>query len=119
MMVRRGDVVLLDYPFSDGSGRKVRPALVVQGDAYNLKLTSTIVALVTKNLSRVGREPTVVLIDLSAPDGRASALTVNSAVTCNNLFTVAERRIIKTLGSVSAALVAQAAGGLKTALGLP
>ena len=35
MKVRRGDVVLLDHPFSDASGTKVRPALVVQGDARN------------------------------------------------------------------------------------
>jgi mRNA-degrading endonuclease toxin of MazEF toxin-antitoxin module len=33
MKVKRGDVVLLDHPFSDASGSKVRPALVVQADA--------------------------------------------------------------------------------------
>ena len=27
--MKRGDVVLMDYPFSDGTGSKVRPALVV------------------------------------------------------------------------------------------
>ena len=28
-LMKRGDVVLMDYPFSDGTGSKVRPALVV------------------------------------------------------------------------------------------
>ena len=32
MKVQRGDVVLVDYPFSDGSGSKVRPTVVVQAD---------------------------------------------------------------------------------------
>jgi len=30
--VRRGDVVLVDFPFSAGGGAKVRPALVIQND---------------------------------------------------------------------------------------
>jgi mRNA-degrading endonuclease toxin of MazEF toxin-antitoxin module len=30
MSFSRGDIVLVDYPFSDRTGRKVRPALVVQ-----------------------------------------------------------------------------------------
>ena len=32
MNFSRGDVVLVDYPFSDRTGSKVRPALVVQND---------------------------------------------------------------------------------------
>jgi hypothetical protein len=33
MNVSRGDVVLVDYPFSDQTGSKVRPALIVQAAA--------------------------------------------------------------------------------------
>ena len=47
MKVNRGDVVLLDHPFSTGAGSKVRPVLVVQGDRDNARLTSTIVAMIT------------------------------------------------------------------------
>jgi mRNA-degrading endonuclease toxin of MazEF toxin-antitoxin module len=32
MKVGRGDVFLVDFPFSTGGGAKVRPALVVQND---------------------------------------------------------------------------------------
>ena len=32
MKVQRGDVVFLRFPFSDGSGSKVRPAVVVQSE---------------------------------------------------------------------------------------
>ena len=51
--MKRGDVVLLDYPYADGSGSKVRLVLIVQNDRDNQRLTNTIVALVTKNVSRV------------------------------------------------------------------
>ena len=30
-----GQIVLLDYPFTDSTGSKVRPALVVSNDEYN------------------------------------------------------------------------------------
>jgi len=35
MKVQRGDVVIINHPFSDASGSKVRPALVVQSDSRN------------------------------------------------------------------------------------
>jgi mRNA-degrading endonuclease toxin of MazEF toxin-antitoxin module len=35
MNVRRGDIVMLDWLYSDRTGSKRRPAVVVQADAYN------------------------------------------------------------------------------------
>jgi mRNA-degrading endonuclease toxin of MazEF toxin-antitoxin module len=63
MKVKRSVVVLLDHPFSDASGSKVRPALVVQGDTRNALLSETIVALITKNLRHIGQDSTQFLID--------------------------------------------------------
>jgi mRNA interferase MazF len=45
--MKRGDVVLLDYPYSNGSGSKVRPALVIQNDRDNQRLSNTIVVLIS------------------------------------------------------------------------
>ena len=49
MTVRRGDVVIVDYPYSDRTGSKVRPALVVQADFHNQQLHDTILARETGN----------------------------------------------------------------------
>ena len=65
----RGDVVLVDYPFSSGSGFKRRPALVVQNDRDNGRLATTIVAMITSHPARV-YEATQLLIDSSTPEGR-------------------------------------------------
>lgn len=35
MSVRRGEVVIVDVPYSNQTGRKVRPALVIQADLLN------------------------------------------------------------------------------------
>jgi len=52
MNVSRGDIVLVDYPFSDGTGSKVRPALVVQADALNRRITDTILASISRPAHR-------------------------------------------------------------------
>ena len=112
---RRGDVVILDYPFSDSSGTKVRPALIVQTDhphEYDCCVDHEESAAVTT-------DPTQLLIDISTPEGQQSGLHANSAVACGNLYTVHERHIIKTIGLLPAVLLRQANACLKTALDLP
>jgi mRNA interferase MazF len=116
--MKRGDVVLLDYPYADGSGSKVRPVLIVQNDRNNQRLTNTIVALITKNLSRV-HEPTQLLIDVSTPEGQQSGLNRPSAVTCSNLFTVAQAKVRRVVGSLSTATMTRIDVCLKVALDLP
>ena len=68
----RGDVVLVDYPFSSGVGVKRRPALVVQNERDNAKLTNTIVAMITSRTDRAS-QPTQLPIGITrspsiAPD---------------------------------------------------
>jgi mRNA interferase MazF len=119
MKVRRGDVVIIDHPFSDATGSKVRPALVVQADSRNALLTNTVVAMIPRNLSRVGVDPSQLLIEISTPDGQKSGLNADSAVTCSNLFTVHEDRVRKKIGELSDALMRQINDCLKAALELP
>ena len=119
MKVRRGDVVLLDHPYSDASGSKVRPALVVQANTRNALLTHTIVAMITRNLTRIGVDPTQLLIDIATSDGQRSGLIANSAATCGNLFTVHEDRLHKKIGELPVALMRQVDACLKGALDLP
>ncbi len=48
----RGDIVIVDFPFSDASRAKRRPALVVMGDG--VASANTIIALITSNTQRSG-----------------------------------------------------------------
>lgn len=50
---KRGDVVLVGFEFSDASGIKRRPALVISGDAYQRGRQEVIVAAITSNVSRL------------------------------------------------------------------
>lgn len=62
--MKRGDVVLVDFPYSDQTGSKLRPALVVQADALNQKLDDTILALITSSKRRMVGSATQLFIDV-------------------------------------------------------
>jgi mRNA interferase MazF len=49
---RRGDVVLVDFVFSDETGAKRRPVVVISTDAYARERHEVIVAAVTSNVAR-------------------------------------------------------------------
>jgi mRNA interferase MazF len=117
--MRRGDVVLVDFPFATGGGSKVRPALVVQSDHNNARLQDTIVAIITSNTARAGKEQTQYLIDPGHPDWHASGFRLPSVVKCENLYTFNNRRILRVLGQLSTATMQQVNGCLKVSLGLP
>ncbi len=84
MIYRRGDIVMVDHPFRDARGSKVRPMFVVQSDVRNQKLNHTVVAMLTTNIGFVGGDPTQILVDIKTPDGAKSGLSATSAVRCGN-----------------------------------
>lgn len=116
MKVSRGDVVLVDYPFSDRTGSKVRPALVVQADSLNRRIDDTILASISRSIHRAS--PTQLFIDLATPDGAATGLRQNSMVQCENLLTYDTRLVITKIGSLPSSLMQRVGECLKAALEL-
>lgn len=51
MVCRRGDVVLVPFPYTDQTGQKVRPAVVVSGRAYHNEQPDVILAALTSNIA--------------------------------------------------------------------
>ncbi len=74
--------------------------------------------MITGNLADTG-QPTTVLIASATPDGAGSGLMGRSLVTCYNLSTVRQRRVIQVIGHFSDALIRQVNDCLKTVLALP
>jgi mRNA interferase MazF len=84
MKVRRGEVVLVDFPYSDHTGSKVRPALVVQADAWNQRLDDTMLALITSSRHRRVGAATQLVIDITTAEGQQTGLRLNSVIQCEN-----------------------------------
>lgn len=114
MSVRRGEVVRVDWPFSDRTGSKVRPALVVQADLLNGLIADTVLVLISRTQRAIGT--TEVMIDPAVESG--CGLRYPSAVFCNNLLTIDQSLIVRAIGRVSPATMQQVDDRLKTALGL-
>lgn len=112
--IHRGNVVVVDFaPTQANSG--IRPALVVQNDRDNGRMTNTIVAQITSNISRA-HEDTQLLIDHNHPDWSSSGLHRASVVNCSSLGYVKTQHIIRVIGSLSAATMKEINDCLKAAL---
>ena len=116
--MNRGDVVIVPFPFQDKVGQKIRPAVVVQSDAENQRLGNTILAMITGNLADAGRATNLV-VDPATPEGAGSGLRGPSLVKCENLATVRQHRVLRTIGRLSDVLMRQVNDCLKAALALP
>jgi mRNA-degrading endonuclease toxin of MazEF toxin-antitoxin module len=90
----RGDVVLVSFIFSDESGRKLRPALVISAPAYNRARREVIVAAITSNVHRL------LFADYLLTDWRAAGLLFPSLVT-SIVRTVRRTLIDRKLGSLT------------------
>ena len=111
----RGDVVIARIP--QGRGAKMRPVVVVQNDQNNTRLTNTIVAMITSNTRLATKEATQVFIDIGTPDGQQTGLAVNSAVKCENLYTLPSR-VMRKIGAMPTTLMQQVDAALRSSLNL-
>ena len=69
---KQGDVLLVPYPFTDQSGSKRRPSVVVSGDAYNQTHPDVILAPITSQ--------SPALDDVNLADWRVAGLLKPSVV---------------------------------------
>ncbi len=117
MTLQRGEVVIVRFPFASGTGAKVRPALVVQNNRNNARLTNVILVAITTTTYR-SNEPTQLLVDVSTPAGRQSGLLKDSVVSCENLATVEQCLVQRTIGSLPPSVMAHVDDCLKASFGL-
>jgi len=99
-MTSFGDIVLTRFPFTDLSGSKVRPALVISRD--NGRRNDVVLAFITSNT--ITAMPDSVRIQPDAGNG----LKVPSAVRFDKLVTLEKRVIAGTLGKAGPAFLAAA-----------
>lgn len=116
--MKRGDVVVVEFPYASGGSGKLRPAVVVQNNLDNGRLRNTVIAMITGTLKR-SHEPTHLLIDPATPDGAPSGLHKVSVVNCTVLYTIEQRDLIATIGNLAPMQMQQLNTCLKAALDLP
>ena len=98
----QGDVVLLPFPFSDLSGDKQRPVLVLSKAAYNKASQDFLVCAITSNLANAAHS--VYVEDADMETGR---LPRPSRVKVDKVFTASQALARKRVGGVGAVVIAQ------------
>ena len=111
--LRRGDIVLVPFDFTNRSGTKWRPAIVVSSNRYNRATPDVVVASVTGNLRAIRHPGDCLLTDWQA----AGLLKPSLAQT--KLATIEASVVGRRLGSLSSQDLAAFEAGLREALGLP
>ncbi len=95
--MNRADVVLVDWPFSDGTGSKLRPAVVVQADYLNGLIDDTILIQITSKGH--GIPGTEIVLDPTVET--TSGLLHLSYAFCPNFLTIEQALIDQTIGRLS------------------
>jgi mRNA interferase MazF len=113
--MNRGDVVEVDWPFSDLTGSKRRPAVVVQADFLHGLIDDTILVKITG--SYFGIPGTEVTID-PATETR-SGLSKKCYASCKDILTRDQGLVLRTIGILSDAVLDQIEDCLKAVLELP
>lgn len=113
--MRRGEVVRLNWPFSDFSGSKIRPGVVVQADFLNGLIDDAIFVQITSTRHRI--PGTEVEIDPAAETG--SGLTKVCYASCTNMLTLDQTLVLQTVGYLSDTIMRQIESCLKTVLEIP
>src|SRR3989339_679114 len=102
MSAQQKEIVLLPYPFSDLEGSKVRPAIIVSNNAFNMKSDDCIMVPLT---TVIKDEPYSIII--SQENLSSGKLLKQSRVRADKIFTVEKSLIIMKIGVVDDATFAK------------
>jgi len=96
--LKRGDVVLVPFPFTDLTAEKLRPAVIVSSDPQELDVVIAFISSIVP----LGELPaTDFLLVPNHPDFPRTGLKKASVFKMNKLLTIERTRIIRRLGEVS------------------
>jgi len=88
LKVKQREIILINFPFSDLTGAKVRPALVISNNRYNQTSLDTVVLAITSNLSLHSYK---ILIEMQ--DLENGSLPVKSAIRVDKPFSVLQTKV--------------------------
>ena len=93
-MINQRDILLVPFPFSDQSGKKVRPVAVVSNTDFNENSEDLIVMGLTSNVSK--DKYTVLLTETDLDEGQIDLCCIK----VENILRLDKSLIIKKIGKI-------------------
>jgi mRNA interferase MazF len=115
VVLRRGDVVLVPFPFTDLSAEKLRPAVITSADPQKADI---IIAFISSVVSPGELSETDYLLRRDNPNFPQTGLKKASTFRMKKLLTIERSKIIRRLGTVSPAIQKELDVRLRQAVGL-
>ncbi len=89
------DLVLVPFPFSDQSGRKVRPVIIISNKMFNTPSEDVLVVGATSNISK-----DIYTISLKNLDLEEGKLITECCIKVENILKIDKDLIIKKIGKI-------------------
>ena len=100
---RQRDIVLVPFPFSDLSGKKVQPVLILSNDMYNKRSADVLVCGLTTNLRPAPYSVTVNVTDVERP----GTLRHKSRIKANTIASLEQSLLIKQIARLKPSVFGQ------------
>ncbi len=97
MIFRQKDIVLLSYPFTNLQEKKVRPALIVSNDDFNVSCDNVLMLPLTSQI----KEITSYAISITQNDMKNGKLVKSGMIRIDKLFSIEKRLIRMKIGNVT------------------
>ena len=88
----KGTIVLVPFPFTDLSGQKVRPALILSSSKYR---EDCVVAFISSL-----RQKKLLLFDIPLLASRTNGLKMDSVIKIDKIATLQKKTVLGTLGTL-------------------
>ncbi len=114
--MRKGDVVLVTFPFTDLSSVKVRPALTISNDSYNACQDDIVLLLITSKVSNIS--PDDYLLESDNPEFAVTGLRKTSVFRIGKIHTLKKTLINSKLGIIGPSVLKEIEDRLRNLLQL-
>jgi mRNA interferase MazF len=113
--LRRGDVILVPFPFTDLTASKYRPAVILTPEPTGPDL---VVAYVSSSIPSEPLPPAHLLVPSNHLEFRETGLKQTSVIRLDKLMTIARFRVHRRLGHLGPSLLTLLESRFRTAFGL-
>ena len=103
--MKKGDVVLISFPFTDLSNAKVRPALVISNESYNVCQDDIVLLLITSKVDNIHTDD--YLLKSDNPEFTDTGLKQSSVFRTSKIQTLKKTLLMRNLGVVGTSTLSE------------
>ena len=96
----QGSIVLIQFPFTDYSSQKKRPALVISPDWFNETYKDVILCAITSSIPTDFNAQKDIIAEILSEDLESGELHQRSIIKLARIFTVEQTKILKRVGKL-------------------